>query len=108
VVLVQGDTTATHSEVAEYTHRILFHPAVDATPVQQLRLDLPVSHSAPSAVLLAIGPEGGWVDFELDLFEAAGFRCVHMGPRILRTDVALVAAVMLARAALDRASEPGL
>lgn len=99
-----------------YTHRLLFHPGyegVAATPVEQLRLPVDVDDGSSAsesqtiqrsaAVLLAIGPEGGWVDFELGLFAEAGFECVHMGARILRTDVALVGGVMLARAALDRA-----
>lgn len=42
--------------------------------------------------LLAIGPEGGWTDFELGLLEAAGFRRLSLGPRPLRTGVALCAA----------------
>jgi 16S rRNA U1498 N3-methylase RsmE len=97
-----------------YAHRLLFHPGYEgatATPVQQLHLPVHVDDGSSgsektrssAAVLLAIGPEGGWVDFELGLFAEAGFECVHMGPRILRTDVALVGGVMLVRAALDRA-----
>lgn len=42
--------------------------------------------------LLAIGPEGGWTDFELELLETAGFRRLSLGPRPLRTGVALCAA----------------
>ena len=42
-------------------------------------------------VLLAIGPEGGWTDEEVELMEAHGFRRYSLGPRILRTDTATVA-----------------
>lgn len=42
-------------------------------------------------VLLAVGPEGGWVDFERDLLRARGFRPFHLGPRTLRTDTACIA-----------------
>lgn len=41
--------------------------------------------------LLAIGPEGGWNDFELELFENAGFTKLRLGERIMRTDTAVVA-----------------
>lgn len=41
--------------------------------------------------LLAIGPEGGWVDFELDKFIQQSFEPVSLGKRILRTDTAVVA-----------------
>ncbi len=37
-------------------------------------------------VLLVIGPEGGWVDFEVSLFTEQGVRPFHLGPRILRVD----------------------
>ena len=42
-------------------------------------------------IALAIGPEGGWIDFEVDLFQAAGFCCCTMGSRILKVDTAVVA-----------------
>ena len=50
--------------------------------------------------LLAIGPEGGWNDFELDLLTRHGFAIVSMGPRILRTDTACVALLALLHEAL--------
>jgi RsmE family RNA methyltransferase len=42
-------------------------------------------------VLIAIGPEGGWTDFELNLFEQHGFTQVTLGARKLRTDTACIA-----------------
>ncbi len=42
-------------------------------------------------VLLAIGPEGGWNDFELTLLEAHRFTRVGLGRRTLRVDTACVA-----------------
>lgn len=44
-------------------------------------------------VIVAIGPEGGWVPFELELFDAAGFERVHLGARILRVETAVIAAL---------------
>jgi 16S rRNA (uracil1498-N3)-methyltransferase len=40
---------------------------------------------------LAVGPEGGWNDFERELLVAHGFLPHTLGPRVLRTDVALLA-----------------
>lgn len=42
-------------------------------------------------VLVAVGPEGGWSPFETAMFKRCGFRRVSLGPRILRTDTAVVA-----------------
>ncbi len=46
--------------------------------------------------LVAVGPEGGWSPFECALFERLGFRRVSLGPRILRTDTAVVSLLALA------------
>lgn len=40
-------------------------------------------------VVLAVGPEGGWVPFELELLAQRGFTPVSLGPRILRTEAAI-------------------
>ena len=37
-------------------------------------------------VTLIIGPEGGFVPFELDKLQSLGFEMFHLGPRILRTE----------------------
>ena len=51
-------------------------------------------------LLLAIGPEGGWTDDEVELLEAKGFRRYSLGPRILRTDTAVIA--LLARLGMEQ------
>lgn len=43
--------------------------------------------------LLAVGPEGGWTDYELGMLEARGFRRFSLGGRTLRTDTACVALI---------------
>ncbi|MCH9681547.1 MAG: 16S rRNA (uracil(1498)-N(3))-methyltransferase [Deltaproteobacteria bacterium] len=61
-----------------------------------------VAHPDPQAktlepttqpVTLAVGPEGGWVPFELDQLAALGFVAVSLGPRILRVETAVVASL---------------
>lgn len=53
-------------------------------------------------ILLAIGPEGGWTPFELELLARHGFTAVGLGPRILRTDTACIALLALLNDALAR------
>jgi 16S rRNA (uracil1498-N3)-methyltransferase len=54
----------------------------------------------PGAVL-AFGPERGWADSERAFLRGAGFSLVHLGSRVLRTETAVTAAVMLVRAGLE-------
>ena len=51
-------------------------------------------------VLLAIGPEGGWVEEELKLFQDSGWIAASLGPTILRAETAAIAAVAIAVAQL--------
>ena len=48
---------------------------------------------APAAVWLACGPEGGWSPAEEQLAQGGGWRPVQLGPTILRSSTAAVAAV---------------
>lgn len=58
--------------------------------------------SRDTRVVLAVGPEGGWNQFELDLLAAHGFTAVDMGPRTLRSDTACIALLALVHDALRR------
>jgi len=50
---------------------------------------------------VAIGPEGGWTDSELKLFQASGWISASLGPTILRAETAAIAAVAIAGSALQ-------
>jgi 16S rRNA (uracil1498-N3)-methyltransferase len=47
-------------------------------------------------VLIAIGPEGGFADEEIELGQRHGARLVNLGPHVLRVETAAIAAVVLA------------
>jgi hypothetical protein len=51
-------------------------------------------------VVLAIGPERGWTDTELELLESEGFVGVGMGPRSLSSSVAVLSATSICQEAL--------
>lgn len=59
-----------------------------------------VRESVEERVLLAVGPEGGWNDFEMHLLGTHGFRHVGMGLRTLRSDTACIALLALVHDAM--------
>jgi 16S rRNA (uracil1498-N3)-methyltransferase len=63
----------------------------DAPSLRTVLAEPPQSH-APYATL-AIGPEGGWTDAELESASAAHFAEASLGDLILRTETAVVAAL---------------
>ena len=56
--------------------------------------------SAPGGVVIAIGPEGGWSPRDRQALAAAGFQGLQLGPRILRTETAGLAAIAALQARL--------
>jgi 16S rRNA (uracil1498-N3)-methyltransferase len=68
----------------EGEQRLVLSPSTDARLA-----DLP----APQQVVLLAGPEGGFAPEELEMVASCGFKPVRLGPRILRTETAAVAAL---------------
>ena len=67
--------------------RLLLDPAADRSLGEAL--------DSPEAVVLLVGPEGGLSGGERRAAIAAGFRAASLGPRILRTETAPLAALSL-------------
>jgi 16S rRNA (uracil1498-N3)-methyltransferase len=67
--------------------RILLSPRATASLADWAR------HQPPQAVALLIGPEGGFTDQEEDAAIARGAIALSIGPRVLRTETAGMAAV---------------
>lgn len=55
----------------------------------------PCPRAVHTPVTLAIGPEGGWIPYEVELLAKAGLQPVQLGERILRVETAVTA--LLAR-----------
>jgi 16S rRNA (uracil1498-N3)-methyltransferase len=67
-------------------------------PMTRLLLDPEASQPLPCDIsgnecALAIGPEGGWSPADRATLEAAGFIGAQLGPRVLRTETAGLAAI---------------
>ncbi|WP_448136346.1 16S rRNA (uracil(1498)-N(3))-methyltransferase [Stenotrophomonas rhizophila] len=54
----------------------------------------------PGGVVIAIGPEGGWSPRDRQALAEAGFQGLQLGPRILRTETAGLAAIAAVQARL--------
>ncbi len=78
--------------------RLLLSPDASASLSAALRPEAPVSEPERGGVALLIGPEGGWSEDELALAQRSGFRPVRLGPRVLRTETAPLAALAIVQA----------
>jgi 16S rRNA (uracil1498-N3)-methyltransferase len=75
---------------------------LDTVPAGGLRLILDpegelalraMSLDSHGNVLLAVGPEGGWSSTDREQLRSAGFQGLRLGPRVLRTETAGLAAI---------------
>lgn len=77
----------THRLFAPFVRELQLHGALGF--VAHPRSKTPLPRGVTSAIVLAIGPEGGFIDREVETFHDVGFQSVSLGPRILRVETAL-------------------
>jgi 16S rRNA (uracil1498-N3)-methyltransferase len=104
--LMAGAAQAFDTRLPEVAHEARLADAIGTVPAGWTRLALdnyeatrrlrPAASVPP--VALAFGPERGWSAAERALLRATGFELVHLGPRVLRSETAVVAAVALVQA----------
>jgi 16S rRNA (uracil1498-N3)-methyltransferase len=68
--------------------KLLLSEKQDAPPLRTL-----LEGQKSSRAVIAIGPEGGWTDKELESAHRSGFRQVSLGSLILRTETAVIVAL---------------
>lgn len=68
---------------------------------EQIRLQDLFARSDDTGAALAIGPEGGWTEDELELFQNEHWISASLGSTILRAETAAIAASALAVSLLD-------
>jgi len=103
-VLIEDDLDALAGDII----RLVTHPATSPSMHTAVRQALTRSGDTAPAdrrLLIAVGPEGGWNDFELRLLEAHRFTMAGMGRRTLRADTACVALLALVHDACREAGE---
>lgn len=71
------------------------HPAIVMPEDAAQPLSAEPNRLSPSTkpTLLAIGPEGGFIAYEVEKLQSAGLICCDLGPRILRVETAVAVAL---------------
>jgi 16S rRNA (uracil1498-N3)-methyltransferase len=67
---------------------------------QTLLRDILIQKNAEDGVAMAVGPEGGWTESELQSFQKSGWISASLGNTILRAETAAMAATALVASAL--------
>lgn len=106
--VINGAAQAFCTRLPQVTHGDSLAETIAALPAGATRLALdnyeatgPLSQAALPAgapVILAVGSERGWSAGERDLLRRENFTMAHLGPRVLRTETACIAALTLVRA----------
>ncbi|MDP3073560.1 MAG: RsmE family RNA methyltransferase [Opitutaceae bacterium] len=107
---IAGAEQAFSTLLPSVTHGHALAAAVAALPASTIRVALdnyegaaPLSATTlplGAHVTIAAGGERGWSAAERDFLRAQGFALAHLGPRVLRTETACLAALAIARARL--------
>ena len=110
--LVTGASQAFTTQIPEITHGRTLAETLANLPASGHRLALDNYEAAAplgrwrlahgSQVVLALGPERGWSAGDRMALRNETFGFVHLGPRVLRCETAVVAALTLVWAARDR------
>lgn len=66
--------------ISQNTHRVVAHPSEETSGLGLL--------SGPQTVV--IGPEGGFIPYEIEMMQARGFKPLSLGPRILKSETAMI------------------
>ena len=92
-----GRRLSTVLAASSTAERIALHNDEAATPLARWRRP-----AGGASVLVAIGPERGWGPRDLQALDEGGCTLWHLGPRVLRVELAMAAALTLVHAEVAR------
>jgi len=95
-----------NSDAENHEIRLIAHPSENSQSVLSVlskRIqEIHEKRQDYSRIVLAFGPEGGWMPREMSMFcDQFGFHPVSLGPRILRTEQAVIALTSLTHQILN-------
>jgi 16S rRNA (uracil1498-N3)-methyltransferase len=115
-------------EAAEQSERLTIATIDEPQPLQTIFSQLPIDSdrylceargehphllqclqsmtSHPDRIIIAIGPEGGWTNGEIDRASTCNFQLVSLGRQILRTITAPIVALSIVTAAIEANTRP--
>jgi 16S rRNA (uracil1498-N3)-methyltransferase len=107
-IALQAAEQSRRSAVAEITTAIRVQEAVKFPGARRILLneseeentlrEVLSAHKRENEILLAIGPEGGWAEDEVQLFNKEGWISASLGSTILRVETAAIAATAITMA----------
>jgi 16S rRNA (uracil1498-N3)-methyltransferase len=107
-IALQAAEQSRRSAVAEITTAIRVQEAVKLPGARRILLkeseeedtlrEVLSAHKRENEILLAIGPEGGWAEDEVQLFNKEGWISASLGSTILRVETAAIAATAITMA----------
>jgi len=74
--------------------KVVLHPYVENFKIEQ-------NVSAPTSIVLAVGPEGGFTEEEIQMFQNSGWKGLTIGQSILRVETAAISALSIINHFLD-------
>lgn len=108
-ILTEAAEQCGRAHIPEVTDIVSFDEALAATAntglaflahngeeVPRWREVAPALAERPNAVVLFVGPEGGFTEEEVALAASRGVHIVHLGPRVLRAETAAITLAALA------------
>lgn len=106
--LIAGAEQAFCTRLPDITHGRALPEVLAGLPADSTRIALDNYEASPAlgacnlsgykSAVLALGAERGWSAAEREQLRSAGFGFSHLGPRVLRTETACVAAIILLKA----------
>ena len=88
-----GELSGDDFSADRYAVKFIAHNKTDADDLRNVVNVVNIQQQSKQNSIIAIGPEGGWTENEVQIFIDKGFQCISLGNRILRVETAVYVAL---------------